>query len=210
MKILRPSFPRAVGSAMSSLFWTSMLGAVVLGFVKLLNLVNRIDHPRHALSPVEEHTLVLALLAGFAVLAAFLGIHGLLSTLATRYVVGATDLTIRRGLLWRRTGSLPFIYITRIERGSGPLMRLFGLADLHVCTSGPYNPVREVASVVLRGLRNAEEVRSFLLDRRDSLQEAALRGDYSVARTPQELQLQRLAGAIERLEQRLPGASSGG
>ena len=207
MKIVRPALARGFGSCLGALIGTPLLGAVVLGLAEFITWINRINDPRHALSPEAERYMVFAITSGFALLTILMAIHGLLFPLGTRYIVGATDLTLDRGILWRRTTTIPLISITRIETGSGPLARLFGLHDLHVyTTSSLYKSaqgVREWASVVLLGVNEGDDLRRQLLDRRDTIQESVLRGDLSIARTPQELQLDRLAGAVERLERRL-------
>lgn len=207
MRNIRPAFPRSLSRAFEAAFWTSMLGAVCLGLIKFSFLMGRIEHPRHALSPAFEHYTLLALIAAFGLLGLVLALQGFFSPLATRYEIGATELTVRSGMLWRETSTLPLIGITRVESVTGPLMRMFGLTDLRIYstrTTPTPNGLAETVSVRLLGLRDGEEVRRYLLERRDTLHDSVLRGDLSVARTPQELQMERLTAALERVEQRLP------
>jgi len=208
MKLYRPAPFRGLSSCVAALLWTPIVGALFIGVFKLIALINRIDNPRQALSPHAERYLFLGLMALVGLTALVLALQGLLSPLGARYQVGATELMLHRGLLWRRTTTVPLTAITRIERSSGPLMRIFGLADLHVYAWAPGDPprhgLREWPTVCLLGLPEAEDVRRFLLERRDSIREAALRGDISLGATAQELQLQRLTCVIERLERRLP------
>ncbi|HZE99063.1 MAG TPA: PH domain-containing protein [Planctomycetota bacterium] len=113
---------------------------------------------------------------------------------------------IHRGLGWRHRSTIPLAGITRIESRSGPVSRIFGLSDLVVyTTSFRGDRSHESPSASLLGVRERNEIRTLLLERRRRLHEAALLGEVSLARTPQDLQRERLATAIKRLERRLPG-----
>jgi membrane protein YdbS with pleckstrin-like domain len=207
MKTYKPAVPRGVSSCLAAFVSISLMGAVLVGLLRLAFWLDVVEHRRPGL-PVEVQDLLLAcVVCGLAALAVCWAVSGLLVPLHTRYEVGATELTTHRGLFWRRSSAVDLAAITRIDVVSGPLSRLFGLSDLQVFTlnSRPSpSGQHEVASATLIGLRDAEDVRRILLERRESLHEAAVNGDYSPARTPQDLLLQRLATSIERL---LPGSS---
>jgi membrane protein YdbS with pleckstrin-like domain len=209
MKTFRPSPIRGFTACFNAVFWTSLLAAVVVGGLHFINWTERMSNPRNALPLSAANLMDTVLLASFGVILVLMSIERLLWAVGTRYEVGATELVLHRGALWRHTSTAALVTITRIESSSGPVSRLFGLRDLRIytaCSSHPSgNPGgREVAAAVLVGLRNGEEVRRLLLERRDQLHEAVLLGECSAARTPQELQMHRLTTAIERLERRLP------
>lgn len=135
----------------------------------------------------------------FAVPAAIAGIIGLWSSLAAfgasrvRLVPGGTELTVRRGWLCRSTETLPYAAITSIKSSAGPLLRLQNAADLDISLSrAPY-------AISLAGVKDAPAVRDWLLERRDSLR------SLDAAENPVAAQdvLERLAAALERLEQKM-------
>jgi membrane protein YdbS with pleckstrin-like domain len=209
MKTFRPSPIRGFTACFNAVFWTSLAAAVVVGGLHFLNWTERMSNPRSALPLSVANLIDIGLLATFAVILVLLSIERLLWAGSIRYEVGPSDLVLHRGALWRHTSTMALVMITRIESSSGPVSRLFGLCDLHIFTAGSSDPHRnpggrEVAAALLVGLRNGEEVRHLLLERRDQLHEAVLLGDCSVARTPQDLQMHRLTTAIERLERRFP------
>lgn len=135
----------------------------------------------------------------FAVPAAIAGILGLWTSLAAfgasrvRLSPGATELTVRRGWLCRTTDTLPYAAITSIKSSAGPLLRLQDAADLEIASSrAPY-------AISLQGVKEAAAVRDWLLERRDSLR------SLDAAENPVAAQdvLERLAAALERLEQKM-------
>lgn len=207
MRQLRPAFPRSLTRSFEGLFWTALLGAFCSGFAWFAFLLGRLSDPRHAPSPAFEHFILLLVGGAFALLCLVLTVQGFLGPRAARYEVGATDLTVRTGTLWHHTTTIPLVGITRIDAVRGPLMRLFGLTDLRIytmSTAPTQHGAREWPAATLLGMKEGEDLRRYLLDRRDTLHESVLRGDLSVARTPQELQMERLSIAVERLERRLP------
>ncbi len=137
--------------------------------------------------------------SAFAVPAAIAGIIGLWSSLAAfgasrvRLAPGGTELAVRRGWLCRTSETLPYAAITAIKSSAGPLLRLQGAADLEISLSrAPY-------AVSLPGVKDAAAVRDWLLERRDSLR------SLDAAENPVAAQdvLERLAAALERLEQKM-------
>jgi membrane protein YdbS with pleckstrin-like domain len=209
MKIARPAFPRAVTNFIETAIGSAILAAFFIGLIKFAMYTTTLENPRHPLPPEIEQNIMPVMLAGFGLLTAYLSIKGFFSTLSARYDFGATEMTLHHGFLRRETTTIPLATITRIETSTGPLMRLLGLTDLHVYGSPSVKTgFRESPTVVLSGLRDAEDLRRFLLDRRDTLRESALRGDLAIGQSAQELELHRLATAIERLERRLPVPSS--
>lgn len=193
MKTYKTPFVRWIGSVLTTSFCTTLVVLGWLWFMKTLTFFNRLEHPgrRDRLEDQILGTGGLILIVGVGILCLLSG----LSLLRGRIDVGARDLVVHRGLLWRTTLTIPLLSLTTIEISSGPLMRLFGLADL------------KLAGATLYGIPQAGELKAFLLARRDALQEAVRSGELEVAQGPGELVQERLARAIERLEGRLPGAA---
>lgn len=210
-KDVGPAFSRGWTAGLAGLLWCGVAGGFALAVLKFLVLLSRMENPRRALSAESEALLLGLVTAAAGVLAVGFAVRGLLTPFTERYRVGAADLTVRRGVLWQRTTTIPLICISRIETSTGPVMRLLGLTDLVVVailSREPRTGTIETASVVLQGLRGGEEMRRFLLDRKESLGEAAIGGDDVIVSTPQDLQVHRLARAIERLERRLSRPST--
>jgi len=203
MKSFRPAFIRSLSSALSAAFWTSIVLGVAGALMVLPLWIDGFDHPKRGLPESLRHLLLMGTLAGSIALVGLLALQQFLSSLRTHYEVGATELSLERGILWRHRRSIPILEILRVDVRSGPVSRLFGLSDLQIVRSDPLHPGHEVTVALLQGLQDGEAVRNFLLDRRHQLREAALLGELSLARNPQELQLERLASAVERLERRL-------
>jgi uncharacterized protein len=67
------------------------------------------------------------------------------------YVLGADDLRVARGFLFRTDTIVPFVRVQHIDVGQGPIERRYGLSHLVVHTSGTHN-----STVTLPGLPSAE------------------------------------------------------
>jgi uncharacterized membrane protein YdbT with pleckstrin-like domain len=164
--------------------------------------IDSFDHPKRGAPESVRHLLILGALTLCVAIVGLVAIYQFLSLLGSRYEIGATELTLERGFLWRHRRTFPLMEILRIDVSSGPISRLFGLSDLHIVRSDPRHPRHEGTVVWLLGLQDGEAVRNVLLERRHQLQEASLLGELSHVRSPQELQMERLASAVERLERR--------
>lgn len=201
MKTYRPAPSRCIGSLVLVSAITAVLSAAWIPFCKWIHLMHRLDRGGRA-SPLDEAVSlygVLAVVVGTGLIFALLS----LSLIRARYEVGATDIVIHHGLFWRSTRTIPILDILRIEAYTGPLQRWLGCADLHLLT-----PSQPVYPVKLCGIAGAEELRRHLLDRRENLRELLRSGDLGVSGTSGEILLERLAKAVERLEQRLPHGAS--
>ena len=54
---------------------------------------------------------------------------------AHRYLEGPEDLIVARGRWWRQVTVVPYGRIQFVDRGEGPLLRIHGLASLHLHTA---------------------------------------------------------------------------
>jgi len=77
-------------------------------------------------------------------------------------------LRIRRGVLFRKTKTIPLDRIQDLTLLDGPLLRAFGLCTLRVETAGQSAP-QGSADANLTGLMDAEEFQEVVLERRDRL-----------------------------------------
>jgi len=92
------------------------------------------------------------------------------------YLVTDRSLRIREGLRTVRERTMTFANIQNLSIRQGPLQRLLGIADLHVCTAGggggqdsgsgtedDSGGDKGLHLAVFRGIDNAEEVRDLVL-----------------------------------------------
>lgn len=192
MTSIRTSLLRPFAGLLRGLLLTGLLIGLWAGVVSLTEIGTA--KPRILLRRAVKTNV-------FAVPAAIAGIIGLWTVLAAfgasrvRLAPGATELTVRRGWLWQSAESVPYAAIDAIQTATGPLGRLQDAADLQIrLNRAPY-------AVSLPGVKDAKEVVDFLLARRDSLRELR------AGEGPQDMQgvLERLASAVERLEQKMEG-----
>lgn len=195
MKVLRPSAWSIPCGIVKCAAWTAVWGAVWAGFCWVYPWIQENEY-RHRRAVARQADLRAGGLAAIGAIGGLCLVRSILWRRSARYEIGATELVARTGALWRATQTVPLAKIDAIETSSGPLMRLFGMEDVHLW------------GITLRSLRDAETVRAHLLERRDALRESALAGDHPVATTPQEIALERLARAVDRLEQRFPSSST--
>jgi membrane protein YdbS with pleckstrin-like domain len=176
MKTYSTPFVRWLGSFMTMSLWIGVVGG---GWYLLWTLIDK-EKPQ--------------LYVGFALIGGLgsLFVMSGLALLRNRCEIGAREVVLHQGFLWQSTTTLPIVSLSPIEVSSGPLMRLFGLADLTLAGQKVY------------GIPKAEEVKAYLTARREALQESARSGEIEVGTGTAELVQERLARAIERLEGRLP------
>jgi membrane protein YdbS with pleckstrin-like domain len=197
MKTYRPAPSRVIGSLLGVLTTTAALSALWIPFCRWLQMLARLED-RGRGSRLEEEIALYGILAAIVGLG-LIGVLASLSRFRARYDIGATEIVLRHGLLWQSTRTIPLLEILRIEVSSGPVQRWLGYADLNLWTAAqPAFPVR------LCGIAGADELRRFLVERQERLREATRTGDAGMGRTTGELLIERLAGAVERLERRLP------
>ena len=199
MKTFRPAFARSICSIFGGILTTAFVCLLGLAFLKFMFLVQSLE-PKTAQSPEQQVQWLIGSVAVIFGIGALLIMNSVGSGRG-RYEMRPTELAVTGGGLWRSTQTLPYVEITRIDTWSGPIMRMLGLADLKVSTAAGQ-------STTLYGLRDAEEARQALLDRRDRLHEDAVEGNFSVAKTPQEMIFERLDRVLERIEHHLPPAGS--
>jgi membrane protein YdbS with pleckstrin-like domain len=82
------------------------------------------------------------------------------------YTIGPDAVTVKRGILWRSTITIPFSKIASVRVLQGPVSRLFGIGHAIVHTAG-----KGFGSFApLWGLENYKEIRDEILERVTALQ----------------------------------------
>ena len=164
MKGFRSSFLRPWGSLVHGL---GVVGVLVSGWYGFLWLIVR--SPGRGARRISCEGLLQD--PAFLVPAALIAVFGLWAVLHKfganrgRYHAGAREIEIRSGLVWQTVRHLRYADIKSINLHEGPLMRLVGSSDLEILASeAPHR-------IFLHGVPAGDEVRRFLLERRDSLKE---------------------------------------
>jgi len=84
------------------------------------------------------------------------------------YTFTENEVIVERGIWWKNKSIVPYSRITNIDVRQGPLSRALGLWELRIQTAG-YHIAQEggfgVAEAVLQGIKNLDEVESFILSR---------------------------------------------
>jgi membrane protein YdbS with pleckstrin-like domain len=122
------------------------------------------------------------------------------------YTFTESEIIVEKGVWWRQKSIVPYNRITNVDIRQGPVSRILGLWELriqtagyHVATGGGYG----VAEAVLQGIKNVEEVRSFILDMVRSLRPVAVEAGVETA--PQVGVDQQILAELRRIREILEG-----
>jgi membrane protein YdbS with pleckstrin-like domain len=152
----------AVAPAVQVLWLISgLIGAVMLtGLVAFFDFRVLREVEGYPLAPGQT-TLILGIVLVLRAL-----IWPPLSYRAWRFSLREHDVWMRYGVLWRTRRSVPRVRIQHVDVESGPLERLFGLANLVVYTAGTGDADARIPGL---RIRSAEWMRDALLPTRESL-----------------------------------------
>ncbi|KUG19253.1 MAG: PH domain-containing protein [Methanomicrobiaceae archaeon] len=78
-----------------------------------------------------------------------------------RYCLTGDEITLRRGVWFRRTGIVPYNRITNVDIVQGPLMRFFGISSVKIQTAG-YSG-QAVPEIRLDGMEKPEPLRETIM-----------------------------------------------
>lgn len=136
----------------------ALVSLVVIGAVVALGL--------QSLFPLaaELRQLYPYIVAGLMVLAlAWLGYH-LLADKRIGYALREQDVSLKRGLIFRKIVCQPILRVQHVQVKRGPLERLAGLATLQVFSAGGAMHTFEVPGL---SFDRAQQLRQFILDHKD-------------------------------------------
>jgi len=77
------------------------------------------------------------------------------------YQMNETEISWKRGVLFRQTGIVPYNRITNVDIVQGPLMRLFGVHNLKIDTASGSGTKK--AEIRLEGMENPEPLRDLIM-----------------------------------------------
>ncbi len=84
----------------------------------------------------------------------------------SRLVYGITDDEVvwSRGVIFRKTSIVPYTKITNVDIAQGPIMRIFGIYNLHVQTAGYSAQQRGKSEISILGVKDHERLRTLIMD----------------------------------------------
>jgi membrane protein YdbS with pleckstrin-like domain len=144
---LSPVYPRINTSIMALVFTIGILVFVLGSFI--------LNFPLWVKLTVPSILLVIAALVTRFVLEA---------ARVKRYAIRQHDILFESGVFWRSQTIQPLNRVQHVEISSGPIDKRFGLAEVHLFSSGS-----GAATYVIPGLpiRVAEDLREFVLSHRE-------------------------------------------
>ncbi len=125
------------------------------------------------------------------------------------YTFTESEIIVEKGVWWKHRSIVPYSRITNVDIRQGPVSRILGLWELriqtagyHAATGGSYG----VAEAVLQGIRNVEEVKSFILKMVRTLKPVAVEAGFETVISPREPE-QQILEELRRIREILEGKS---
>lgn len=78
------------------------------------------------------------------------------------YQLNETEMTWKRGVLFRKTGIVPYNRITNVDIVQGPIMRLFRIYHLKIDTAGGTS--KDSSEIRIEGMEDPEPLRAMIMD----------------------------------------------
>ena len=104
----------------------------------------------------------------FVVLLTFLLLWVVLYYPSIVYHFTKTEITLRRGIWFRRTSIVSYNRITNVDIVQGPLMRLFHISNLKIQTPGSYrdyySSLYASPNITLVGIKDPKPLQAFIMD----------------------------------------------
>lgn len=113
-------------------------------------------------TPGIQTAVLIAASAVFAALILWVVVWAFLYHKSVVYLLDSNEMTWKRGVLFRRTGIVPYNRITNVDIYQGPLMRIIGISHLQVDTAG--GSAKETSEIKLEGLEDPEPIRKMIMD----------------------------------------------
>ncbi|MDO5844034.1 MAG: PH domain-containing protein [Methanocorpusculum sp.] len=78
------------------------------------------------------------------------------------YQLNETEMTWKRGVLFRKTGIVPYNRITNVDIVQGPIMRMFKIFHLKIDTAGGTS--KDSSEIRIEGIEDPEPLRAMIMD----------------------------------------------
>ncbi|MBO3839602.1 MAG: PH domain-containing protein [Thermoproteota archaeon] len=128
--------------------------------------------------------------------------------LSVFYTFTENEIIVERGIWWKHKSIVPYNRITNVDMRQGPLSRALGLWELRIQTAGYHiasGGSFGAAEAILQGIKNVEEVKSFILGRIRELKPVAVEAEPETT-LPKGLEqqileeLRKIRGILEKKE----------
>jgi membrane protein YdbS with pleckstrin-like domain len=139
---------------------SSIISWFAINFILLVAfLVAVVPLPMYIFAEIDSTTFY-AILGGMAVAIVLFVIWARLYYESMWYELHEDEMRWKRGVIFRRTGIVPYNRITNIDIRQGPVMRGLGISTLSIQTAG-YSG-RAQAEIRIEGIVHAEELRELI------------------------------------------------
>lgn len=117
------------------------------------------------------------------------------------YTFTESEIIVEKGVLWKHKSIVPYNRITNVDIRQGPVSRMLGLWELQIQTAGYHVAPGShgVAEAILQGIKNVEEVKSFILNMVRRLRPMAVEAESEFA--PQGDLEQRILDELKRIRE---------
>jgi membrane protein YdbS with pleckstrin-like domain len=139
---------------------SSIIAWFTINFILLVAfIIVVVPLPMYVFSEIGSGTFT-AILGGLAVAIVLFAIWAKLYYESMWYELHEDEMRWKRGVIFRRTGIVPYNRITNIDIRQGPVMRGLGISTLSIQTAG-YSG-RAQAEIRIEGIVHAEELRELI------------------------------------------------
>jgi len=139
---------------------SSIIAWFTINFILLIAfLIAVVPLPMYVFSEIGSQTFMY-ILGGTAVAVVLFAIWAKLYYESMWYELHEDEMRWKRGVIFRRTGIVPYNRITNIDIRQGPVMRGLGISTLSIQTAG-YSG-RAQAEIRIEGIVHAEELRELI------------------------------------------------
>ncbi|MBO3841407.1 MAG: PH domain-containing protein [Candidatus Brockarchaeota archaeon] len=118
------------------------------------------------------------------------------------YTFTENEIIVERGIWWKNNSIVPYNRITNVDIRQGPLSRILGLWEIRIQTAGYHDTSGggiEVAEAILQGIKNIDEVKSFILSKVRELKPMAVETGLEIF--PQEGLEQQILDELKRIRE---------
>ncbi|MBO3753287.1 MAG: PH domain-containing protein [Candidatus Brockarchaeota archaeon] len=175
------------------------LGLVLIFPLCLMSVLTMLSPPTLNLAVLAMVVFILAITCLLILVPSIIWIN--LYYLSLFYTFTESEIIVEKGVWWKHKSIVPYNRITNVDIRQGPVSRMLGLWELRIQTAGYHVAPGShgVAEAILQGIKNVEEVKSFILNMVGRLRPMAVETESEFA--PQEDLEQRILDELKRIRE---------